>query len=147
MYSLGRRNGEAFPRLSLASRVQIPTGTKLHNQARIMRRVKVSVKSRQKRMVKHPQNIPLRLGSPELLPYRQRFPVHHLHRVQPTRRPADLTEVDVSEVAAAEAAEEPEVVETHFSGGKASHGFPGGVVGVVGLERGGEGRTRRRRRD
>jgi hypothetical protein len=136
---LSRRNAKAFPGLSLSGGVQVPTGTKLHDKARVVRSFKLGIQSGEERVIKHTQNLLLHFSPLQLLPYGKRFFVHHLHGVQALRQPhhrvPNLTEVHVPEVSAAEAAEEPEVVEPHsaYRAPEPPHGFPCGLVGLVGL--------------
>lgn len=65
----------------------------------------------------------------KLLPYGKRLSIHHLHGVEALRQPHHrvpyLAEVDVPDVAAAEAAQQAEVVEGDGAGveAEAAHGL------------------------
>lgn len=137
---LGSRNGEAFSGLALAGGMQVTAGAKLHDITRVMRSVKLSIQSREKRMVKHTQNILLHICPLQLLPYFKSLPIHHLHSIEALRQPhhwvPNLAKVHISDVSAADAAEQAEVVEPYKASllaAEAVHGLPTGLVGLVGL--------------
>ena len=88
-------------------------------------------------MIKHAQNLLLRLRPLQLVSYSESFPVHHFHGIetlgQPHHRVPYLAEVDVADVAAAKSVEQAEVLEADaaFLALEPAHGFPGGLVGLV----------------
>lgn len=131
-------NRKALPGLALACSVQVATGAELHDQARVMRSVKLSVQSRQERVIKHGQNLLLHLRPLQLLPYRKCLSVHHLHRIKALRQPHHgvpyLAKVHVPDVAAPEPPHQAEVLQTDLPlvATEPPHDLPCSLVRLVG---------------
>lgn len=120
--------------------VQVAAGAKLHDEAREMRGLKLSVESRKERMVEHLQDFSLHLRSVDFLLRRQSVFVHHLHRVTLSRihpvlivldvavtgafQPAEVDGADVTRPDAADDAEVPEG-QRRAAAGATDGGVPG----------------------
>lgn len=76
----GSMFSEEPPGLTLPEAVQVASGTQLHHQTAELVGLKMRVQRRKKRVVQTLQYLPLRLGSPDLLPRLQILLIHHLHR-------------------------------------------------------------------
>lgn len=104
-----------------------------------MRSVKLSIQSRQERVIKHGQNLLLHLRSLQLLPYSKCLSVNHFHGIEALRQPHNgvpyLAKVHVPDVAAPQPAQQPEVVQPHLPlvPPEPPHRLPCSLVGLVRL--------------
>lgn len=126
----GGGDGEALAELAVAERVKVSPAAVFHHDARVVwRSIEVGVESREEGVIEDPEDPLLRHRSIELLLLRQRQLVDHLHRVRVRRSlVAQAAEIDSSDVAAANAAEELEVPGAEIGGkGPGTNRGPGRV--------------------
>lgn len=132
-----RGDAESPAGLPLPGNMQVPAGAELHDEAGVVRRLEVGVQCRQEGVVERAKDLTLHLRSPKLLAERQRVFVHHLHGIQAPCRPrlAQLAEVDVPQVAAAQTLHQAEVLQTNAACGStdAPDSLPLGLVRLVRL--------------
>lgn len=103
---------EVFARLPLAEGVQIASGAELHDEARELLGLEMSVESGEERVIQQSQYLALRLSSQELLPAGQRALVHNLHGEVAVAGP-QLGQIHTTDVSATQSLQKLEVTQSH----------------------------------
>lgn len=108
--SPSRLLGEMPAELPLSEGVEVTPAAELHQQAGELFGLEMGVERRQERVVQNPQDVPLGLSPPHLLPRLQHPLVHHLHRKQ-APHPPELGEVHAPDVPAPKLLQKPEMAQ------------------------------------
>jgi len=103
---------ESFIGLALAENVEVAAGAELGEEARPARGIERRVKSWQKRVIHHLQNLSLNLCPRVFVPGHQFLLVHHLCRQQAPVRALQLHQVHASDVATPHALHKTEVTQS-----------------------------------